>query len=162
MSFIPPLFDQGLGQAKKGVDFSSRETYTLGTLGTESAIFNIPTIGASVPNTTVQAYFPLPGRIKISKLCVFCSAIESVAGTHSFNIVLGTTGAYTQGNIPGNDNSSVPPVSYNNLGQVAGPSAAGVAPTFAAGGGGFCTIRQRPGRPCSPPTCCSTSRTSRT
>jgi hypothetical protein len=141
LGFTYPNFDQGLGRAKKGVDFT-RETYVLGTLSPDGFIFGIPTIGASVANTTVQGYYVLPTRTKIAKLSVFCSAISSVAGTISFNIVLGT-GAYTQGNVPGNDNSSVPDISYNQSGQAVGSGTSGATP---AGGAGICQNPALPGQ----------------
>jgi hypothetical protein len=134
MSFTYPNFDQGLGRTKKGVDFA-RETILLGALGIEGIAFDPGNIGAAVANTTVQGVFVLPCRAKISKVMVFFSAIASVAGTHSFNIVFGTTGAYTQGNVPGNDNSSVPAVAYDAQGRATGAA----TPAYPAGGAGFCT-----------------------
>jgi hypothetical protein len=131
--FVFPPLDLGLGRTKKGVDFA-RETILLGALGTEGSMFSLGSVSNGVANTAVQAYFILPGRVKISKLAVFCSAIGTVAGTSSFNIVLGTTGAYTQGNIPGNDNSSVPPLAWNQSGQATSTSS-----IYPAGGGGICT-----------------------
>jgi hypothetical protein len=144
----PGNFDQLLGRAKKSVDFTSREAYTLGTLGTESNIFSLATIAISQTNATVQAYFVIAGRIKIPKIAVFCSAIGAAAlGSASFNIVHGT-GAYSQGSIPGNDNSSVPPVAYNALGQ-AGTNSLGGGPNnnplYAAGGGGIASNPSVPG-----------------
>ena len=126
-----PNFDQGLGRAKKGLDWF-REDYVLGTLGF-TQLFKVASIGAGAANTTVQDYYPLPARAKISKIAVFCSAIDAVTGD-AFNIVLGTA-SYTQGVVPGNDNSSVPPVAYNSGGQAAGNS--NPTPTYAAGGGGI-------------------------
>lgn len=140
MSFNFPLFDQGLGRAKKGVDWF-REDYVLGTLGTETPVFTIASVAASQANTTVAAYAVLPCRIKIAKIAVFCSAIGTVAGTVSFNIVLGT-GAYTQGNAPGNDNSSVPAISYNSQGQ---PTATNATGSTLAGGAGISSNVAVPG-----------------
>jgi len=130
-----PSFDQGLGRAKKGLDYN-RENVVLGTLGCESNLFNIASIGASQANTTVQGYVLLPGRVKIPKITVFCSAISAISGTLSFNIVLGT-GAYTQGSVPGNDNSSVPPVAYNLAGEATSQQAPGIVAPYPAGGGGI-------------------------
>src|SRR5665213_165782 len=132
-----PPFDQGLGRAKKGLDFF-RENYVLGTLGTESNIFSVASVGASQANTTVQGYWLTPGRVKISKITVFCSAISAITGTISFNIVLGT-GAYTQGSVPGNDNSSVPDVAYNAAGQATSQQDPGITAPYPAGGGGLCS-----------------------
>jgi hypothetical protein len=66
--------------------------------------FNPVSPGAGVVNTTVQAAFLIPFLYKIRKVGVFYSAVDSVAGTDKFNIVVGT-GAYTQGVIAPNDNS---------------------------------------------------------
>lgn len=145
----PGNFDQLLGRAKKSLDFTSREAYTLGTLGTESNIFALSTIAISQVNTTVAAYFIVPGRVKIPKIAVFVSAIGAAAiGSASFNIVHGT-GAYVQGSIPGNDNSSVPPVSYNALGQASGgqgPNAGSqLTVTYPVGGGGIASNPSVPG-----------------
>lgn len=129
---VYPNFDLGLGRRKKGLD-ANQENYVLGTLGVET-LFLLATIGASQANTTAQAFFPLPGRLKVSKIAVFCSAISTVAGTILFNIVVGNAGAYTQGNVAGNDNAGVPPVSWNNVGQPTGSNA-----TYPAGGGGIAT-----------------------
>lgn len=124
-------FDQGLGRAKKAVDFN-RENYLLGALATVQ-LFSVNAI-ASQANTTVQAYFVLPGRVKIPKLAVFCSALTAQAlSAASFNIVLGT-GAYSQGSIPGNDNVDVPTVSYGPTGQ---PTAINASGSTVAGGGGL-------------------------
>lgn len=139
-SFTFPSFDLGLGRTKKGVDFA-RETITLGALGVET-LFTVASIGAGVANTTIQGYFAIPGRCKIPKIVVYCTALNALTG-HSFNIVFGATAAYTPSatTIPGNDNSSVPPVAYNSNGQATG----GSSPTYAAGGGGFCTNPAVPG-----------------
>jgi hypothetical protein len=134
-----PNLDAGLGRAKKGLDYN-RENVVLGTLGADLNLFNLATIGASQANTTVQAYAILPGRMKFPKIAVFCSAISAVTGI-SFNIVLGT-GAYTQGAVPGNDNSSVPNVAWNTAGQATSATGA----TYPAGGGGFCTNPALPGQ----------------
>ena len=141
MAGLPPIgtfpnFDQGLGRAKKGLDFF-RENYVLGTLGLDGAMFGPVSPAAAVANTTVQAYYVLPCRAKIAKISVFCSAIAATTGTHSFNIVFGVTGAYTQGSIAGNDNSSVPNVSLRDstTGQ----------PTTISGGAGICTNPAVPG-----------------
>ena len=138
---VYPLFDQGKGRASKGLDNLDREDIVLGALSVNFNLFSCASAGASLANTTVVAYAVLPGRCKISKIVVFCSAIEAASGNHKFNIVLGT-GAYTQGSIPGNDNSSVPPVSWNAGGQAAATNAVGATPP---GGGGICTNPAVPG-----------------
>lgn len=129
-----PNFDQGLGRATKGLDNLDREKTSLGVLG-PVPMFTVASIGAGVANTTIQARFLLPGRTKIPKIVVYLTAISDLTGC-SFNIVLGeaASGVYTAGNVPGNDNSSVPNVSYNSGGQATGSS-----PTYAAGGGGIAT-----------------------
>lgn len=55
-------------------------------------------VGAGVANTAIQAYLYVPGYYMISKVGVFASAIDAVAGGDAFNIVVGTTGAYNQNN----------------------------------------------------------------
>jgi hypothetical protein len=139
-TFTFPNFDLGLGRAKKGVDVSAREAYTLCTLG-YAPMFYSASVGANVAATTLSGIFVLPGRCKIPKIAVFCSAINALTG-HSFNIVFGTA-AYTASatTVPGNDNSSVPPIAYDADGQPTGNS----SPTYAAGGGGFCTNPAVPG-----------------
>lgn len=146
MSQLPPLsavypstttsFDQQLGRAKKALDFD-RENIVLGTEAF-TTLFNVASVAASVTNSTIQAYCPLPSRMKISKIAVYASAISSAGVCIStFNIVLGP-GTYAQGAIPGNDNSSVPNVGYNAQGQPAGSGGTGTgAQTYAPGGGGF-------------------------
>jgi hypothetical protein len=69
--------------------------YSLGTLGV-TPLFNVPTIGASVVGTTVQAYFVTPSRIKLSAIAIACSAVSTINGSVSFNIVVGS-GAYESG-----------------------------------------------------------------
>ena len=63
--------------------------------------------GAGVVNTTVQDLQLLGLQYKIRKVAVAFTAIDSVAGTDSFNLVVGT-GAYAQGNPAPNDNSFDP------------------------------------------------------
>lgn len=77
--------------------------YQLQTVGTES--LGPATFGAGVANTTVSAVLMLPCNYKIMKVGIAYTACDSVAGTDLFNLVVGTTGAYTQGNVAGNDNS---------------------------------------------------------
>ena len=133
-----PNFDQGLGRAKKSVDFQQREAYVLGTLGVTGQMFSTAFV-ASQPNSTVQGYYVCPGRVKIPKLVVFFSALTAAAlSAASFNIVVGT-GAYAQGSIAGNDNSSVPNVAYNALGQPSGTGPNAGSVPYPAGGGGICS-----------------------
>lgn len=66
--------------------------YSIGTLGI-TQLFNVPTIGASVVPTTVQASFVTPSRIKISAVAVSALAVSTISGTIAFNIVVGA-GAY--------------------------------------------------------------------
>jgi hypothetical protein len=123
-------FDLGLGRRKKNVDVAG-DDYLLGA-SIPTTLFNAAAVSAGQANTVVQAIFALPGRCKIPKIVVYCSAIEAVAG-HYFNIVLGTA-AYTASatSVPGNDNASVPPVSYGANGAPTGTS-----PLYPAGGGGI-------------------------
>lgn len=132
-AFVFPPEDAGLGRAKKGVDYN-RENYVLGTLG-EGVMFAPATYSGTLATSAAQAYYACPARTKISKIMVFCTAISEAAGQLAFNIVLGT-GTYTQNNAPGNDNSSVPGISYNAQGQAVGSGTAGATP---AGGSGFCS-----------------------
>lgn len=55
-------------------------------------------VGAGVASTAIQAYLYVPGYYMISKVGIFASAIDNVTGTDSFNLVVGTTGAYNQNN----------------------------------------------------------------
>ncbi|MGH7746272.1 MAG: hypothetical protein ACREQ5_16160 [Candidatus Dormibacteria bacterium] len=64
----------------------------------------VASIGAGVANTVVQATFISPWQFKIRKVAVNLTAIDNVAGTDSFNIVIGY-GAYAQNNPVPNDNS---------------------------------------------------------
>ena len=81
------------------------EHWQLQTLGTESIG---PVTLATVANTAVSGGLMIPCNYKIVKVGVFYTATDAVAGANSFNLVVGTTGAYTQGNVPGNDNSFAP------------------------------------------------------
>jgi hypothetical protein len=66
--------------------------YSIGTLGV-TKLFDVPTIGASVVPTTVQASFVTPSRIKIASIAVSALAVSDISGTIAFNIVVGA-GAY--------------------------------------------------------------------
>src|ERR1700691_3800604 len=66
--------------------------YSIGTLGV-TQLFNVPTIGASVAPTTVQASFVTPSRIKIASIAISALAVATVSGAIAFNIVVGA-GAY--------------------------------------------------------------------
>jgi hypothetical protein len=66
--------------------------YSIGTLGV-TQLFNVPTIGASVAPTTVQASFVTPSRIKIASIAISALAVSTVSGAIAFNIVVGA-GAY--------------------------------------------------------------------
>lgn len=81
------------------------QDWVTGTLGM-TPLFKVASVGASVANTTISDMFVLPANTKITKIAIACTAIGALTG-YSFNIVLGTTGAYTQGNVPTNDNSEV-------------------------------------------------------
>jgi hypothetical protein len=135
-AFVYPNLDQGLGRAKKAVDYH-REDYVLGNLTPGSNFPLVSSIGAGVANSTVQAYYLLPMRAKIAKVMVAFSAINALTG-HSFNIVSGTA-TYTASatTIPGNDNSSVPNVSLRD-------GFTGL-PTTISGGAGICTNPGVPG-----------------
>ena len=129
-------FDQGLGRTKKGIDWS-RENVVLGTIGTESNIFSVATIAASQANTAIQAYWLLPGRTIISKITIACTALTAAAlNAASFNLVLGT-GAYVQGNPPGNGNDDVPAVAWDSFGRATGQGTP--QQVYPAGGAGIAT-----------------------
>ncbi len=103
--------------AKKGIHHSP-EFYELNTLGFAS--FDAITTTAATTNTTSVNQLSFPCNVKIPKISVSYFAIDSVAGTDSFNIVVGA-GAYTQGNTATNDNSYtasnvVPGANTGNLG----------------------------------------------
>ena len=83
------------------------EHYQLQTLGTES--FGPLTLGAGVVNTTQSALLFIPSPCKVVKVTITYLACDTVAGTDLVNIVASPVGgAYTQGNVPGNDNSYAP------------------------------------------------------
>ena len=84
---------------------SLNETPTADTL---YALVNVdlPTTsaaGAGVANTAIQAIKVLPFNYKIRKVAIYIPSIDAVAGLDSFNLVLGTTGAYSQNNPAPND-----------------------------------------------------------
>lgn len=92
---------------KRGLTLA-RESFNMNALNMISFPV-VASIGAGVANTALQAYFISPCLFKIAKVAVFASAIDAVTGTDAFNIVVGTTGAYTQGNVATNDNSIAGP-----------------------------------------------------
>jgi hypothetical protein len=63
------------------------------------------TIAVSQANTAIQGAYISPVQYKIRKIAVYWSATVALGAT--FNLVVGT-GAYTQGNVAGNDNSFDP------------------------------------------------------
>jgi len=67
----------------------------------------VATLGAGVANTVVQGYVVQPFAYKVAIVSVFCTALDSLAGTDKFNLVVGT-GAYTQGTTIPTDNSFDP------------------------------------------------------
>jgi hypothetical protein len=71
--------------------------YLYDALGIE-AFDNVPSIGAGVANTTIQAYYPLAVNIKIYAVVVIYSAI---AGSDAVNIVYGTA---AEGAVPTGSN----------------------------------------------------------
>ena|ERR1700722_1191994 len=109
--------------------------YSLGTLGV-TTLFNIPVVGADLVNTTVEAVFVTPARMKISAIGIAFTAIDSIAGTDAFNIVVGS-GAYTQGVTVQNDNATLP---YYNHASTAEPV------QIAGGGSGITTDFALPGQ----------------
>jgi hypothetical protein len=115
-----PIFKRGLTL--------NPQSFNLNALGVDSFPV-VASIGQGIANTAIQAYWISPCMFKIAKVAVFASAIDAVTGTDAFNIVVGTTGAYTQGNIAANDNS------------IAGPSVSvgSTYPTSAIGGMGYPT-----------------------
>lgn len=88
------------------------QAWHVGTLGPEN-IFTIPTVTGAIANTAIQAFYPLPVGMKLSKISVSYSALTAVGGTNKFNLVynsgaqLNGAQAYTQGNIAGMDNSNI-------------------------------------------------------
>lgn len=83
-------------------------------LNAQSAIaLAVAAVGAGVANTALQALFISPFNYKINKVAIAYTAISAVTGTTSLNLVVGT-GAYTQGNPAGNDNSIAGPTSMTN------------------------------------------------
>ena len=88
---------------KRGLTLNP-QSFVLNAIGVDG--FNVvASVGANVANTAIQAYWIAPCNFKINKVAIFASAIAAITGTHSFNIVVGTTGAYTQGSVATNDNS---------------------------------------------------------
>jgi hypothetical protein len=69
--------------------------YSLGTLGV-TPLFNVASVGASAVGTTVQAIFVTPSRIKLSAIAIGSTAVSTINGSISFNIVVGP-GAYESG-----------------------------------------------------------------
>ena len=67
---------------------------------------NVASVGAAQANTSVIGYVVLPQAAKVLKVAVSCTAVNAVTG-HSFNIVMGITGAYTQGTIGPQDPSQL-------------------------------------------------------
>jgi hypothetical protein len=85
-------------------------SYRFNTLSFES-ITPSTTVGASLSSqTSIQATYLYPVNYKIVKLGVSFSAVYTLAGTCSFNLVIGNTLAYTsaQSSAPQNDNSFAP------------------------------------------------------
>jgi len=115
---------------KKGTTDEGYGSYCLGTLGV-SQIFKVASVTSDVVNTTVIDTFVLPCRAKIAAVAIYCSAIDSIAGTDSFNIVVGT-GAYSQGVTVQNDNQQM--YAYNQA-----STANGVANSLVGGGSGITT-----------------------
>ena len=104
--------------------------YVFNTLGSES-IGPVTTVGAGVVNTTVQAGVQFPTYVKIIKVGFFVGAIDTVAGTDLFNLVVGT-GTYTSAaaSVAGNDNSFAQTLQGGTaaapgLGYVTNPAVAG-------------------------------------
>jgi hypothetical protein len=100
--YSPKLAANIPGQTKKGLG-ESREEYVLNTLS-PTIIFPTATYASDLTDATIEAIFVCPARVKIPKINVAFTAIDSLAGTNLFNIVVGT--GTPSGLVPGNDNSS--------------------------------------------------------
>ncbi len=122
---------------KKATTDEGYGAYCLGTLGL-SQIFKVATIGAGEVNTVVVDSYVLPVRAKISAVAIYCTAIDSIAGTDAFNIVVGP-GAYSQGVVVANDNQQM--FAYNQA-----STASGVANSLVGGGSGITTNFALPGQ----------------
>jgi hypothetical protein len=80
------------GARTKGLSPSQQDSFVLGSLA-PFKLFGKQNIAASQTAATVQDLFVLPSRLKIPKINVAFTAISSLAGDCSFNIVVGL-GAY--------------------------------------------------------------------
>jgi hypothetical protein len=87
-----------------------------------SVLGNFPVVSPSdgVARTTIQAYLFMPQAFKISKVGVYCSAIDATSGDY-FNIVVG---AGTP-NASGIANNTAPPDNQRNYGYPQAFAAAG-------------------------------------
>lgn len=122
---------------KKATTDEGYGAYCLGTLAV-TPLFKVATIGAGEANTTIVDTFVTPSRIKIAAIAIYASAIDSIAGTDSFNIVVGT-GAYLQGVTVQNDNQQM--YAYNQA-----STANGVQNSLVGGGSGITTNFALPGQ----------------
>jgi hypothetical protein len=97
---------------------------------------NVASISASQANTSLLAYMVLPQAAKVAKVSVSLTAIAAITGTHSFNVVMGTTGAYTQGSVGPQDTSQLygypPSTSFTFGGVTYAPYAVNGNALFAA------------------------------
>jgi hypothetical protein len=107
---------------KRGITIQP-SSFNLNAIGTDG-FGQIATLTGAIANTVVQGLFTCPYNYKINKVAVALSSLTAVAGTNKFNLVVGQTGAYTQGNIAANDNS------------IAGPSVS-VGSTYPSAPGGM-------------------------
>jgi len=114
---------------KKALSDQQQQAFVTGSLGADN-IFVTGSVAGAVANTAIQAFYPLPTNIKLSKIAVSYSASTSVAGTFSFNIIynsgaqLNGVQTYAQGSIPANDNSgaiATPPGNAPNVSSIGGP-----------------------------------------
>lgn len=114
-ALIAALASEGYGQVKKGVQSEARETYTTNVLAC-TRMFSLPTVGAGFVASTISDLFPIPGRVKIPKIAIACSAISTTDGSITANIVVGSgsydtaavqaSGTYTLTGTPTNANTN--------------------------------------------------------
>jgi hypothetical protein len=88
-------------------------SFNLNAQGTDG-FGQIATLTGLIANTAIQGLFTCPFNYKISKIAIALSSLTTVAGLNSFNIVVGQTAAYVQGNIAANDNSIAGPTQVVN------------------------------------------------
>lgn len=107
---------------KRGISIYP-SSFNLNAISTDG-FGQIATLTGAIANTVLQGLFTCPYNFKINKVAVALSSLTAIAGTNKFNLVVGQTGAYTQGNIAANDNSIAGPTQVVNP-QLTYPTAPG-------------------------------------